>query len=44
MAMKTLEYERGVVAGQAGAHMSQSITLEDLMESMHDFERDGAPI
>ena len=44
MAMKTLEYERGVVAGQASAHMSQSITLEDLMESMHDFERDGAPI
>ena len=44
MAMKTLEYERGVVAGQASAHMSQSITLEDLLGSMHDFERDGAPI
>jgi alkylation response protein AidB-like acyl-CoA dehydrogenase len=44
MAMKTLEYERGVIAGQASAHSMQSIGLEDLMDAMHDFERDGAPI
>ena len=44
MAMKTLEYERGVIAGQASAHSMQSIGLEDLMNAMHDFERDGAPI
>ena len=44
MAMKTLEYERGVIAGQASAHSMQSIGLEDLMHTMQDFERDGAPI
>ena len=44
MAMKTLEYERGVIAGQASAHSMQSIGLEDLMDAMQDFERDGAPI
>ncbi len=43
VAMKTLEYERGVMAGQASGHAMLSVDLNDLIESLSEFERDGLP-
>ena len=44
VAMKTLEYERGVSAGQATGHWMVSIQIDDLIEDLRGFQRDGAPL
>ena len=44
VAMKTLEYERGVTAGQATGHWMVSIQIDDLIEDLRGFQRDGAPL
>ncbi len=44
VAMKTLEYERGVSAGQATGHWMVSIEIDDLIDDLRGFERDGAPL
>ena len=44
VAMKTLEYERGVTAGQASAYWSVSVMIDDLVNEMAGMERDGSPI
>ncbi len=44
VAMKTLEYERGVTAGQATGHWMVSIQIDDLVDDLRGFERDGAPL
>ena len=44
VAMKTLEYERGVSAGQATGHWMVSIQIDDLIDDLRGFQRDGAPL
>ncbi len=44
VAMKTLEYERGVSAGQATGHWMVSIQIDDLIEDLRGCQRDGAPL
>ncbi|MBT6038092.1 MAG: acyl-CoA dehydrogenase, partial [Halieaceae bacterium] len=44
VAMKTLEYERGVTAGQATGHWMVAIEIDDLINDLRGFERDGAPV
>ena len=44
VAMKTLEYERGVSAGQASGHWMVSIQIDDAISELREFERDGAPL
>lgn len=44
VAMKTLEYERGVSAGQASGHWMVSIQIDDAIDELRTFERDGAPV
>lgn len=44
VAMKTLEYERGVQAGQASGHWNVSIQIDDAIDELHEFSRDGAPL
>jgi alkylation response protein AidB-like acyl-CoA dehydrogenase len=44
VAMKTLEYERGVQAGQGTSHWAVSIQIDDLIDDLRGFERDGEPL
>jgi alkylation response protein AidB-like acyl-CoA dehydrogenase len=44
VAMKTLEYERGVSAGQASGHMMVATQIEDLLDALSQIEHDGAPL
>lgn len=44
VAMKTLEYERGVSAGQATGHWNVSIQIDDAINELRGFQRDGAPL
>lgn len=43
VAMKTLEYERGVSAGQASGHAIVSTPMADVIDDLRDFQRDGEP-
>ncbi len=44
VAMKTLEYERGVSAGRATDHWNVSINIDDAINELRGFQRDGAPL
>ena len=44
VAMKTLEYERGVSAGQASGHWIVSTQIDDLIADLRDVQRDGEPL
>ncbi len=41
IAMQTLQYERGVEAGQAGGLMQVRVGIEDLIEDLRGIQRDG---
>ncbi len=44
IAMKTLEYERGVSAGQASGHWMVAIQIEDMVKDLSQLTHDGAPL
>ena len=44
IAMKTLEYERGVEAGQAGGLMQVRVVIDDVIEDLRGISRDGEPL
>ena len=44
VAMKTLEYERGVSAGQASGHWMVSIQMDDAVDQLRTYQRDGEPL
>jgi len=44
VAMKTLEYERGVSAGQATGHWNVSVGIDDAIGDLRGVQRDGAPV
>lgn len=44
VAMKTLEYERGVSSGQASGHFIVATGVDDMVNELRDFVRDGAPL
>ena len=44
IAMKTLEYERGVSAGQASGHWMVAIEIEDMIKDLSQLTHDGAPL
>ena len=44
VAMKTLEYERGVSAGQATGYWNVAVGIDDAIEDLRGFERDGEPL
>lgn len=44
MAMRTLEYERGVRPGAASGYMITRTSINDLIESLKGYERDGEPV
>lgn len=44
VAMKTLEYERGVTAGQASAYWGVAVQVEDMIDELAAIEQDGAPL
>ncbi len=44
VAMKTLEYERGVTAGQASGHWMVAIDIDDAVDELHQYTRDGEPL
>jgi alkylation response protein AidB-like acyl-CoA dehydrogenase len=41
VAMKTLEYERGVTAGQASGHWGVTIQIDDMINELRALEQDG---
>ena len=43
IAMQTLQYERGAEAGAAGGLMQVRVVMEDVIASLKDVTRDGAP-
>ena len=43
IAMQTLQYERGAEAGAAGGLMQVRVVMEDVIDSLKDVTRDGAP-
>jgi len=44
VAMKTLEYERGVTAGQASAYWGVAVQVDDMINELSAIEQDGAPL
>lgn len=44
VAMKTLEYERGVQAGQASGHWIVSTQIDDMIRDLEGVTRDGEPV
>jgi len=44
VAMKTLEYERGVTAGQASGHWGVTVQIDDMIETLSTLRQDGAPL
>jgi alkylation response protein AidB-like acyl-CoA dehydrogenase len=44
VAMKTLEYERGVTAGQASGYWGVTIQVDDMIEELSKLEHDGEPL
>ena len=44
VAMKTLEYERGVTAGQASGYWGVTIQVDDMIEALSKLEHDGEPL
>ena len=44
VAMKTLEYERGVSAGQATGHWNVSVGIDEAIDDLRGIQRDGAPV
>ena len=44
VAMKTLEYERGVTAGQASGHWGVTIQIDDMIDELSQLEHDGEPL
>lgn len=44
VAMKTLEYERGVTAGQASGHWMVAIDIDDAVSELRQYTRDGEPL
>jgi alkylation response protein AidB-like acyl-CoA dehydrogenase len=44
IAMQTLQYERGAEAGAAGGQMMVRVTIDDMIEELHDVMRDGEPV
>tara|TARA_R110001599_G_scaffold353884_2_gene602413 strand:- start:105539 stop:106741 length:1203 start_codon:yes stop_codon:yes gene_type:complete len=44
IAMQTLQYERGAEAGAAGGLMMVRVTIDDMIEELHDVTRDGEPV
>ena len=42
--MKTLEYERGVTAGQASGHWGVTIQIDDMIDELAQLEHDGEPL
>lgn len=44
VAMKTLEYERGVQAGQASAHWMVTVSIDDMVNELKTMERNGKPL
>lgn len=44
IAMQTLQYERGVEAGQAGGLMQVRVSIDDVIEDLRDLQRDGEPV
>ena len=44
IAMQTLQYERGAEAGAAGGLMMVRVTIDDMIEELHDVMRDGEPV
>ena len=44
VAMKTLEYERGVTAGQASAYWGVAVQVDDMINELSAIEQDGEPL
>ena len=44
VAMKTLEYERGVTAGQASAYWGVAVQVDDMIDELSAIEQDGEPL
>ena len=44
VAMKTLQYERGVEAGQAGGLMQVRVEIDDVIKDLRGLRRDGEPL
>jgi alkylation response protein AidB-like acyl-CoA dehydrogenase len=44
IAMQTLQYERGAEAGAAGGLMMVRVTIDDMIEELHDLTRDSEPV
>ena len=44
VAMKTLEYERGVTAGQASAYWGVAVQVDDMIDELAAIEQDGKPL
>ena len=44
VAMKTLEYERGVTAGQASAYWGVAVQVDDMIDELAAIEQDGEPL
>jgi alkylation response protein AidB-like acyl-CoA dehydrogenase len=44
IAMQTLQYERGAEAGAAGGLMMVRVTIDDMIEELHDVMRDGESV
>ena len=44
VAMKTLEYERGVTAGQASGYWGVTIQIDDMIDELSKLEHDGEPL
>ena len=44
VAMKTLEYERGVTAGQARAYWGIAVQVDDMIDELAAIEQDGEPL
>jgi alkylation response protein AidB-like acyl-CoA dehydrogenase len=42
--MKTLEYERGVTAGQASAYWGVAVRVDDMIDELSAIEQDGEPL
>ena len=44
VAMKTLEYERGVTAGQASAYWGVAVQVDDMIDELSAIKQDGEPL
>ncbi|MFT4520847.1 MAG: alkylation response protein AidB-like acyl-CoA dehydrogenase [Halioglobus sp.] len=44
IAMQTLQYERGAAAGNAGGLAMVRVTIDDMIQELHDVTLDGEPV